>query len=348
MWVYLLILLIPIVLAFRVPGRRYGKFGFIVFYLTLWLFTGLRYEVGPDWTGYWYMFQGIEASAWSAILDSREPGFFLIGKIASVTGLGLPGVNAICAALFLFGLYRFSLTTANPWLATAAVTPFLVFVVSMSGIRQAAAIGLVFTAMASWRQSSLALKVALIVMAASIHNSAALMLIFVIWGGGKQPWIRVTIGVAFVALMTRYLMDSGAAGVYAQRYLVDNIQSGGAIFHVALSAFPAALFLVFQRQIKAHGWDNALIYRASILSLALIPLVFLTSTGASRLSLYFSFVQMWAFPAFVAAHGSRWTQATWICNAYFLAVFLVYFNLGSHAFAYLPYRNVILEWATNG
>ena len=49
--------------------------------------------------------------------------------------------------------------------------------------------------------------------------------------------------------------------------------------------------------------------RASIIAVALLPLVLLSSTGASRLSLYFSFVQMWVFPAFVAAHPDNQPDA---------------------------------------
>ena len=267
----------------------------------------------------------------------------MINKVADSLGWGLPGVNAICAALFLLGLYRFAATTANPWLATSAVLPFLVFIVSMSGVRQAAAIGLAFLALSRWRESGLLWKLGLIGLAASFHNSAVVFLIFVLWDGGRYPVVRAIVGSAALVFAARYLDDSGATDTYASRYFEQNVESGGAFYHVALGALPGALYLFFRKQIAAHGWANALMQRASIIAVALLPLVLLSSTGASRVSLYFSFVQMWVFPAFVAAHGKRWIPATFMCVVYFLAVFVVYFSLGTHVGAYVPYRNVLLE-----
>jgi hypothetical protein len=81
-----------------------------------------------------------------------------------------------------------------------------------------------------------------------------------------------------------------------------------------------------------------------LVAIALLPLVLVSSTGTSRLALYLSFVQMWVFPVFVAAHGRRWVGATGLCVLYFLAVFLVYFTLGTHASAYIPYGNVLWNW----
>lgn len=343
MWVYLLVLLLPLALSFQRPSNRHRLAGLAAFYVFLWVFTGLRFEVGPDWMGYTYIFQGAQGEDWSAIASDREPGFFLINKVADALGWGLLGVNAICAALFLLGLYRFAATTANPWLATAAVLPFLVFIVSMSGVRQAAAIGLAFLALSRWRESGLLWKLGLIGLAASIHNSAVVFLIFVLWDGGRYPLIRAIVGSAVLLVAARYLDTSGATDTYASRYFEQNLKSGGAFYHVALGAVPGAIYLFFRRQIAAHGWATGLMQRASIIAVALLPLVLLSSTGASRLSLYFSFVQMWVFPAFVAAHGKRWTPATFLCAVYILLVFVVYFTLGSHVFAYVPYRNVLLE-----
>ena len=343
MWVYLLVLLLPLALSFQRPRKGHHLAGLAAFYVFLWTFTGLRFEVGPDWTGYTYIFQGVQTQDWAAIANDREPGFFLINKLADALGWDLPGVNAMCAGLFLFGLYRFAATTANPWLATAAVLPYLVFIVSMSGVRQAAAIGLAFLALSRWRESGLIWKLGLIALAASFHNSAVVFLIFVLWDGGRYPLVRAIVGSAVLVVAARYLDNSGATDTYASRYFEQNVESGGAFYHVALDAVPGAIYLFFRRQIAAHGWTSGLMQRASIIAVALLPLVLLSSTGASRLSLYFSFVQMWVFPAFVAAHGKRWIPATFMCVVYFLAVFVVYFTLGSHVDAYVPYRNILLE-----
>lgn len=313
----------------------------MAYFLLLWLFTGLRDEVGPDWLAYVYIYDGQVAGPWQEIFSSREPGFSLINKLSESAGWGVYGVNAVCGALFLGGVHRFATRTANAWLATAAVVPFLVFIISMSGIRQAAAIGVVFFLLADWTKNGVLRKVLLILLAATLHNSALFILLFVLWDGSRYPWLRIGVGTVALVLAVRVLDQTGAADVYAQRYLETNVESGGAFYHIVLSALPAALFLTFRRQIAVHGWYSGLILRASIIAIAMLPMILVSSTGASRLALYLSFVQMWVFPAFVASHGRRWVGATALCGVYFLAVFFVYFTLGSHVSAYLPYGNVL-------
>ena len=213
----------------------------------------------------------------------------------------------------------------------------------MIGVRQAAAIGLAFLALSRWRESGLLWKLGLIGLAASFHNTAVVFLIFVLWDGGRYPLVRAFVGSAFLVVAARYLDSSGATDTYASRYFEQNVESGGAFYHVALGAVPGAIYLFFRKVIAAHGLATGLMQRASIIAVALLPLVLLSSTGVSRLSLYFSFVQMWVFPAFVAAHGKRWIPATFVCGLYILLVFLVYFTLGSHVYAYVPYRNILME-----
>lgn len=343
MLIYLVLLLIPVALALRSPRVRPRQQGFAAFCALLVVFVGLRYEIGPDWLGYTYILERSQDRDWSDVWSQGEPLFFLLNKASDALGWGLYGVNAVCAAIFMYGVFRYARTTVNAWLALAAVMPFLVFIIAMSGIRQGAAMGILFVAAAGWSTSTVWKKVALIILAMGFHNSALFMLIFVIWDTGRYQWARIAIGgiIGFVAL--QYLGDSGATEVYSKRYFEDNVKSGGALYHVMLCAIPGAVFLLFRRKWAAHGVANGLVARASILSLALLPMVFVSSTGTSRVSLYLSFVQMWVFPAFVKAHGRRWPGATLACGLYFLVIFVVYFTLGSHVEAYVPYRSLIME-----
>lgn len=341
MWIYLLILAIPLAMSFQAPRMKKTDAGLIAFFVLLWLFTGLRHEVGTDWEGYGYIYQDAISRPWGDFSSDREPGYFLINKVSDAFGWGRYGTNAICAALFLTGIYRFAARTANAWLATASVMPFLVFIISMSGVRQAAAVGIVFALLADWSKASLLRKVVVICLAATVHNSALFILLFVLWDGSRYPWLRIAIGSIALILGLRFLDQSGVTDAYAQRYLKNNLQSGGAFYHVALSAFPGLLYLAFRRQIAGFGWYTPLMFRASLVAIALLPLVVISSTGASRLAIYLSFVQMWVFPAFVAAHGRGWIAATSLCVFYFLAIFLVYFILGTHADSWIPYNNVI-------
>jgi len=341
MLVYLFVLLLPLALALRAPRFRLRDNGFGAFCAFLAVFVGLRYEIGPDWLGYLNILERYRELDWIDVWNQREPLFFLLNKASDALGWDLYGVNAVCAAIFMYGVFRYARTTANAWLALAAVMPFLVFIISMSGVRQAAAIGVLLVAAADWRTSIVWKKVALIILAMTFHNSSLFMMIFVVWDNGRYQWARIAIGAAIGFIALQKLGDSGASEMYSKRYVQENLESGGALYHVLLCAIPGALYLAFRKKWAAHGVANDLVARASVLSIALLPMVFVSSTGTSRMSLYLSFVQMWVFPAFVKAHGRRWPGATLACGAYFMTIFVVYFTLGTHAHLYVPYRSLL-------
>jgi len=346
MVVYFALLLVPILLSLQPPRVRSNTQGVAAFCILLTVFIGLRHEIGPDWRGYLYILEESQRKDWSAFWDEREPLFFLLNKVSDALGWGLYGINTVCAAIFMYGVYRYARITANPWLAVAAVTPFLVFIIAMSGVRQAAAVGILMVLASTWAATPMWKKFLLILLAMGFHNSSLFMLIFVVWDTGRYQWLRVVVGGVVGIIALRWLGDSGATEIYGKRYFEENVKSGGALYHVLLCAIPGAIYLMFRRQITAHGLANELVMRASVLSIALLPMVVVSSTGASRVSLYLSFVQMWVFPAFVAAHGRRWAGASVVCCAYFVAVFVVYFSMGTHMTAYTPYRSIL--WMAEG
>ena len=75
-------------------------------------------------------------------------------------GFGLQGVVFVCALVFLIGIFAYAAQTASAWIALAAVTPYLIFVIGMSGIRQAAAMGIIYCLLARWTKFSFIMKVA--------------------------------------------------------------------------------------------------------------------------------------------------------------------------------------------
>ena len=59
------------------------------------------------------------------------------------------------------------------------------------------------------------------------------------------------------------------------------------------------------------------------------------------MSLDFSFVQMWVYPALVEAKVAPRMALIAGIFAVAIATFLVYFMFGTHASSYVPYRNVL-------
>lgn len=344
MLVYLAVFLIPVLCSFLRPrpGLRRDA-GLFAYFLLLVVFTGLRDHVGADWSGYQNIYNIDSAASLGDVLADREFGFGLINKLSQLFGAGLYGVNLICAVIFLSGVFLYARKTANAWLAIAAVTPFLIFIISMSGIRQSAAIGVGMIMFSRWNRSSLLSKLAMIALATSIHNSSIFLLVFVLIQFDRYLWLRLIAAMLIALLALRGVMDTEAFARYSQVYVERDLQSGGAVFHVLLSAFPAMLYLLLRRRLSAHGGRNALVNAGVWGILLMMPLILVSSTGMSRLSLYLSFLQMWIYPAIVALPGRRRLPKTLLFAALFVTIFLVYFLLGTFVYAYLPYRNVLFD-----
>ncbi len=348
MLIYVIILLLGLVPAvLSVLDRRSSKLVFVAYALLLILFTGLRDQIGPDWTGYENKMNRVLADGLPDILFQVEPAFNLLNLGSDALGLGLYGVHLVCAFLFVGGVAAFALRTTYPWVAMTVVVPYLVYVISMSGVRQAAAMGICFFMLSQWWQLSFAKRLGYILLAVTFHSSAVVFLIFLVVGVRMRTSTKVALVLLMVALVAGIQVASSFLDKYNATYVEKNVESKGALVHVMLSAFPATLYLAFKKRIDAAGLGGGLLTLASWLVLLLVPLTFVSSTAASRLSLYFSFLQMWIYPALIHVYGqARSTMAAYVALLT-LAVFTVYFVLGSHAYAYLPYQNVltgVIDW----
>ena len=273
----------------------------------------------------------------------RSLGFFLLNKASDWLGFGFAGVVFTGSLIFLYGCFSYARKTSNPWLAVAAVMPYLIFIISFSGIRQACAIGLGFYLFAQWEKSSLIGKLVVIALAVSFHNSAGVLLFFVIFGMKRSVFLRLSMAAAVMAFVAYGLNETDSFGKYKSVYVEENLISGGAFFHVLLIAFPSALYLLFRKKLEEAGLANTNVLLASLLTLGLMPLLAVSSTGVDRLTLYFSFVQMWVYPALIQAGVARRATLQVGVAVLILAIFFVYFLYGTHASAYVPYKNILFD-----
>ncbi|MCB0359226.1 MAG: EpsG family protein, partial [Bdellovibrionales bacterium] len=167
---------------------------FILYFFVLLVFMGLRDKTGADWYGYLNIYNITNSySATDLSILKTEQAFLVINRMSDAMGLGIYGVNFVCALLFLTGVFSYAITTSRPWLALGVVIPYLTFIIGMSGIRQAAALGISFFALARWARLSLPSKLILIVLAAEFHAAAVSMLVFIIMDGSGRTWLRIVL-----------------------------------------------------------------------------------------------------------------------------------------------------------
>ena len=157
---------------------------------------GLRDRTGPDWDAYIYIYENINSDFGA----KTEPLFNYLNVISGTLGFYVYGVNFVCALIFLIGIFAYANCTARPWLAIAAVTPYLCFVVGMSGIRQAAAIGVSYIALANWSRLSIIVKLLFVAIAMGFHTSAVILIVLVVLDDPRYLWFKLVCSGLFLAI----------------------------------------------------------------------------------------------------------------------------------------------------
>lgn len=337
-------MLIPLIIGFSQPISRKNLhlFSWISFFCLLLFFMGFRYQVGADWTGYEYMYDEYSERNINDIFFIAEPGFFLLNKFCDFVGLNHQGVVFISALFFLAGCFSYAKITSNPWLAITVVMPYLIFIISMSGIRQATAIGIGYLMLGRWSVSSNLEKFLLVSLAVSFHNTAIVFLLFVLFSLKQSISVRLLLGFLVLLVVGYGLNINDSIDRYQKIYVEENIVSDGAFFHVLLTAIPSFIYLYYRKKLLTLNLFDKNVALASFLTIGLMPLLQVSSTGVDRLILYFSFVQMWVYPTILQAGFVNRNLIRVAIGLLTITILLIYLFYGTHADAYIPYKNFLL------
>jgi hypothetical protein len=266
----------------------------IVFFALFILFVvvvGLRDTVGTDWLNYVRIYESMMTSGSTLGEFGHEPAFYVINLFARETSLGIHFVNLAHAAVFLGGLFYFCYKRCpDRFLALAIATPYLIIVVGMSGIRQAAAIGVVMFTIAIWHQSTNLTRIALLAAASAFHTSAILLAVLVLLDGARRPVRWFFVGV--VALVAGLFILGPTQDYYVNSYVQHNLESPGAVYHSLLVVIPSAIYVLFRRRFAARGLYDPILFKMAAIALVVFPLLAISSTGLDRFYLYFTPVQL--------------------------------------------------------
>lgn len=295
MLLYWTMFLLP-VMASMSPYRldRLSR-GFIMVVLGVILTTiiGLRDHIGHDWNNYMAMFERASASDFYYVLTSVEPAYAFLNWASSRLGLGIYGVNMVCAAIVVFGLFRFLERQPNFWRALALATPVLIIAISMGATRQAAAIGFLMLAYNAFQDRKLFSYLALIVAAVVFHRSSAVFFLPAWFIHGQlRIWPLVVGALVFFAAS---LLLKDAVPYYQTSYVGTGIESGGALPRAALNVLSAVLFFVYRRKWVERYDDGPLYTIMSGVILIMAPAVLFAAAATDRMSMYLLPIQIAIF-----------------------------------------------------
>lgn len=256
--------------------------------LALFLFSAFRFEVGCDWSGYLNNFRAGASTDYAAVAGDREVVWWWIQVAFNRAGLPYPSVNVLTSAIFFAGIHTFAKRQPDRLGFLVLLFPILIINMPMSGIRQAAAIGLFCFALNAIMDGRPVRFVAWLLLASTIHSSALVFLLLLPFTAGRLTPARAVL-VVMLALPGLLLMgESEAAEVAFSRYVDSEIDAAGAAFRVGLVALSGLLFFVLLRKSWAESFPRDLDFAtiAACLMITTAALLPLSTVIADRFAYY--------------------------------------------------------------
>lgn len=317
-----------------------------VLLVALFLFSAFRYGVGCDWGGYENQYQVFGAATLPDLLTMQEPLWTAIVMLQVQLDLPYPWLNVISSAIFFWGAHRLAIRQPDRLGFLILLFPVLIINMPMSGIRQGAAIGLICMAFNAFSDRKLLRYLIYVIIAAGIHSSASIFLLLAPLVQGSLTRGRLFLSFLLAIPGGLALMGTDMAETATTRYIGTGIDSAGASYRVALLVLTAFLFFTLLKRPWARLFpdDLKLVTIGSLMMLATVPALVLSSVVGDRLGYYFIPIQtmILARIPYLPLRSLRGplTAAPYIALLAVLTTWIVFSEL--FAGCYLPYETWIL------
>ena len=347
MFLYVSIYMLLSLLALLHIGKGRQGIVFLFLYMFFVLFVGTRLETGCDFYGYLVRFNvlGTELESFAQI---TEPGYYLLSYLVKSLGLGFVWVNFFGALIFFYFYIRFAKNHPNPFLLIALMFPLLVIQLSMSGLRQAIAVAFLMGALDSFFKGRRLGVVLYILVGSTFHQSAIILLPIALMVGRTYSLFRTVVAIMLLMPVATYLL-SDRLEVYQDRYLYElygEMSSGGAAYRLGLLVITSLLFEVYRKRMEwnfPHEYNLMRLF--SLVSFALIPVLFVNTVALHRLVYYVIPVQLFtlaALPTAMYANRRMAMLAELGPIALYGTYILVWFYTSYHAnVCYVPYNSYL-------
>ncbi len=309
----------------------------------LFLFSAFRFEVGCDWSGYYNQYFRYGGMTLSESISERDPIWAALFVVQTWLDLPYPWINVASSFLFFLGAHVLARRQPDPFAFMVLLYPVLVINMPMSGIRQAAAIGVMMMAFAAFSDRRLLRYVGLTIIAAGFHSSAMVFLLLAPLVKGSYTRSRLALA-AVLAVPGALLMASGeAAETATERYVNSGIDAAGAAFRVGLVFVTGVWFLAIQRRAWHRSWpgDYRIVSVGTLAMLGMIVLVPISTVIADRLAYYLVPIQAMMFartPWLPLVSGKALKTA--LPYLILLTMFMVWSALSWHfSLCYIPYQS---------
>ncbi|MCL6730142.1 EpsG family protein [Sphingomonas hankyongi] len=300
---------------------------------------GFRYQVGADWLTYKFIFQRAARSDLLEVMRLGDPAYQALNWLVQQSGTEIWLVNAVCAVIFVWGLFRFCMVQPVPWAAVLLAVPYSVIVLAMGYTRQGVAVGILMAGLASFVRSGSPMRFAAYVFAAALfHRSAVVAFPLVALATNRNRAINLLLAIA-VSIMLYDFFLGDALDDYIQDYIRTRYSSQGAVIRLAMNMVAVAVFWLLGRRLRFGEVEYRLWRNFCVGSILLVGLLVVlpSSTAVDRMSLYVIPLQIAVLGRLPIAFPSR-LPATTAIVVYCFAVQFVWLNFAQHSKYWVPYQ----------
>lgn len=308
------------------------------------LFIGLRYEVGGDWAAYIGYLNRAYEFGFVNIFLLEDPAYQLINWIAASFGVEVWLVNLISAVIFTYGLIRFANSLPDPKLAIVVAIPYLVMVVAMGYQRQGIALGLLMAGLPHLFQRRVVKYTAFVVLAATFHKSAIVMLPFAVLASTRNRWLMYP-ALLIIGYFSYQALVADALDTLVVSYIEAAYQSQGALIRVLMCVFPSIIFLVLFKRYQLFGFQQSFWLIMSAVSVGTLGVLFFSSssTAIDRLALYLIPIQLFVFSGLPEVfspqrHLKTYSVVRFLIVLYSFIVMTVWLFFAGHRDYWIPYN----------
>lgn len=321
--------------------RQFQIFLASMLFIVIFLFIGLKHNVGTDSGNYLMIYNEI-AQAEGLVYKLPEVGYYLLNNFSVYIDGGMLFVYLVCGAL----ISAFTLLAAinlglNPCYFFAIIMPFHIVMLAVSGIRQGVAESIVIYAVSNLLRNREGRFLLYIILGTMFHSSA-LFFSFLYIIGYQKRWLIPAILLLFP------LLSSFADDSYGH-YLELSLFSQGVVLRVGFLAVLAAFFLFYRNIWRDGDFLMVRLYTMSILAVPiLIGLSLISTTLIDRVAYYFILVSALLLSLLISElEEPKWRSiALGVVSSISFLGLLAFSYFGNNAQNY-EYHSYFIYWLSN-
>lgn len=343
---YLIFLMIPTLIAyFSNQTQKYNTPFWVFIFIFLLFLSTFRYLIGSDqgdynftFMHYYYYFIDFEISTF----PNYEILYSLIEFASNKLKLGFEGVNFICAVIYLTGLLLLIKNEKTNWLCLFLSLPYFYFTVSWGYLRQGVALGFIFLSIYFYKNERYFLLFLSLILSALSHKFAIIFAPVLLFSLVKKNSHKIFLILSGLIMILAFVYYISVINLTYLEYFITKIPesytSKGAILRSGMSFLAAILFFLCFKFMKQYR-DYKLYLYCSIICLLLLPLSLILPIPATRIGVFFGFIQFIILPRIVDKFNNyqRKILITFFMGIYLL-VFIIWLNYSPHKGLWIPFR----------